>query len=84
MSTVRLPRPVSRMATSTALVTTVSSRSVGSTAASRAVVVPGSVPKEFPAGTFGVAAALIIGTRKASTDLKTSLNTALREYGIPG
>jgi 2,3,4,5-tetrahydropyridine-2-carboxylate N-succinyltransferase len=51
---------------------------------SRAVVVPGSVQKEFPAGTYGVAAALIIGSRKASTDLKTSLNTALREYGVPG
>ena len=47
-----------------------------------AVVVPGTRPKEFPAGTFQLACALIIGTRKESTDLRTSLNDALREYGI--
>jgi 2,3,4,5-tetrahydropyridine-2,6-dicarboxylate N-succinyltransferase len=48
----------------------------------RSIVVPGTRPKEFPAGVFQVACALIIGQRSASTDLKTSLNEALREYGI--
>ena len=49
----------------------------------RAVVVPGTRPKEFPAGMFQIACALIIGKRQASTDRKTSLNEALREFGIP-
>ena len=48
----------------------------------RAVVIPGSYTKEFPAGKFNVPCALIIGKRKASTDLKTSLNNALREYDV--
>jgi 2,3,4,5-tetrahydropyridine-2-carboxylate N-succinyltransferase len=48
----------------------------------RAVVVPGTRPKEFPAGTYHLSCALIIGHRSASTDLKTSLNEALREHGI--
>ena len=48
----------------------------------RSVVIPGSFPKQFPAGTFEVSCALIIGQRKASTDLKTSLNDALREFGV--
>ncbi len=48
----------------------------------RSVVVPGARPKEFPAGTFDLPAALIIGQRTASTDLKTSLNDALRSYGV--
>jgi 2,3,4,5-tetrahydropyridine-2,6-dicarboxylate N-succinyltransferase len=48
----------------------------------RSVVVPGTRPKEFPAGTYNLACALIIGHRSDSTDLKTSLNDALREYGI--
>ena len=48
----------------------------------RSVVVPGTRPKEFPAGTYHLACALIIGQRSASTDLKTSLNDALREFGI--
>jgi 2,3,4,5-tetrahydropyridine-2-carboxylate N-succinyltransferase len=48
------------------------------------VVVPGTRPKEFPAGTYEVACALIIGRRGAETDLKTSLNEVLREYGIGG
>ena len=48
----------------------------------RSVVVPGTRPKEFPAGTYHLACALIVGRRNASTDLKTSLNDALREYGI--
>ena len=48
----------------------------------RSVVIPGSFPKEFPAGTYQVSCALIIGKRKASTDKKVSLNEALREYGV--
>jgi 2,3,4,5-tetrahydropyridine-2-carboxylate N-succinyltransferase len=48
----------------------------------RAVVIPGTIPKQFPAGEYGVPCALIIGQRKASTDLKTSLNSALREYDV--
>ena len=49
----------------------------------RSVVIPGSYTKNFPAGEFNVPCALIIGTRKESTDKKTSLNEALREYDIP-
>ncbi|NOT33251.1 MAG: 2,3,4,5-tetrahydropyridine-2,6-dicarboxylate N-succinyltransferase [Candidatus Eisenbacteria bacterium] len=49
----------------------------------RAVVIPGTRPKEFPAGSFGVPCALIIGERRESTDRKTSLNEALREFGVP-
>jgi 2,3,4,5-tetrahydropyridine-2,6-dicarboxylate N-succinyltransferase len=48
----------------------------------QAVVIPGTFPKEFPAGTFGVPCALIIGTRTESTDRKTSLNAALRDYEV--
>jgi 2,3,4,5-tetrahydropyridine-2,6-dicarboxylate N-succinyltransferase len=48
----------------------------------RSIVVPGTRPKEFPAGTYHLACALIIGQRRESTDLKTSLNDALREHGI--
>jgi len=48
----------------------------------RSVVIPGSYTKEFSAGNFNVPCALIIGKRKASTDLKTSLNDALREYDV--
>ena len=48
----------------------------------RAVVVPGTRPKEFPAGTYHLSCALVIGYRNESTDLKTSLNDALREYGV--
>ena len=48
----------------------------------RSVVIPGSYIKSFPAGDFQVACALIIGSRKPSTDLKTSLNDALREYNV--
>ena len=47
-----------------------------------AVVIPGSYAKDFPAGSYHVNCALIIGKRKASTDMKTSLNDALREYQI--
>jgi 2,3,4,5-tetrahydropyridine-2,6-dicarboxylate N-succinyltransferase len=48
----------------------------------RSVVIPGTRPKEFPAGSYGVPAALIIGQRSTSTDLKTSLNDALRTHGV--
>ena len=48
----------------------------------RSVVIPGSYTKSFPAGEFQVPCALIIGKRKASTDLKTSLNDALRENDV--
>ncbi|NCT17822.1 MAG: 2,3,4,5-tetrahydropyridine-2,6-dicarboxylate N-succinyltransferase [Flavobacteriaceae bacterium CG_4_8_14_3_um_filter_34_10] len=48
----------------------------------RSVVIPGSYTKQFPAGEYQVPCALIIGKRKASTDKKTSLNDALREYGV--
>jgi 2,3,4,5-tetrahydropyridine-2-carboxylate N-succinyltransferase len=48
----------------------------------RSVVIPGTFKKKFPAGDFHVPAALIIGKRKASTDLKTSLNDALREFNL--
>jgi len=48
----------------------------------KSVVIPGSYTKEFPAGKFHVPCALIIGQRKESTDLKTSLNDALREHQI--
>ncbi|HET9327952.1 MAG TPA: 2,3,4,5-tetrahydropyridine-2,6-dicarboxylate N-succinyltransferase [Candidatus Eisenbacteria bacterium] len=49
----------------------------------RAVVIPGTAPKTFPSGTYGTPCALVIGERKPSTDLKTSLNQALREFGVP-
>jgi 2,3,4,5-tetrahydropyridine-2,6-dicarboxylate N-succinyltransferase len=48
----------------------------------RAVVIPGTMPKKFPGGEFGTPCALIIGQRKASTDQKTSLNQALREFEV--
>jgi len=48
----------------------------------RSVVIPGTVPKRFPAGEYGVPCALIIGQRKESTDKKTSLNDALREHSV--
>jgi 2,3,4,5-tetrahydropyridine-2,6-dicarboxylate N-succinyltransferase len=47
-----------------------------------AVVVPGSRPREFPAGTYQLQCALIIGWRSETTDLKLSLNETLREYGV--
>ena len=46
------------------------------------VVIPGSYEKEFPAGKYNVSCALIIGKRKESTDNKTSLNDALRDYEV--
>ena len=47
------------------------------------VVLPGTRPKEFPAGTYDLQCALIVGTRSASTDRKTSLNEALRTFEVP-
>jgi 2,3,4,5-tetrahydropyridine-2-carboxylate N-succinyltransferase len=49
---------------------------------SKSVVIPGTVPKEFNSGTFNVPCALIIGKRKESTNKKTSLNDALREFNV--
>ena len=49
----------------------------------RSVVIPGTIPKEFPSGTYQVPCALIIGRRKESTDKKTSLNDALRDNQLP-
>ena len=46
------------------------------------VVIPGSIPKEFPSGTYQVPCALIIGQRKESTDKKTTLNEALRDFQV--
>jgi 2,3,4,5-tetrahydropyridine-2,6-dicarboxylate N-succinyltransferase len=48
----------------------------------RAVVIPGTLPKRFPAGEFGTPCALIIGERTESTDKKTSLNSALRQFEV--
>ncbi len=48
----------------------------------RSVVIPGSYNKQYPAGQYQVPCALIIGKRKASTDKKTALNDALRDYGV--
>ncbi len=48
----------------------------------RSVVIPGTYQKKFSAGEFGVGCALIIGQRKPSTDLKTSLNDALRDFNV--
>ncbi len=48
----------------------------------RAVVIPGTLPKQFPAGTFGTPCALIIGERSANTDRKVSLESAIRDFGV--
>jgi 2,3,4,5-tetrahydropyridine-2-carboxylate N-succinyltransferase len=48
----------------------------------RSVVIPGTRPKKFPAGEYGVPCALIIGKRTESTDKKVSLNDALRDFGV--
>lgn len=49
----------------------------------RSVVIPGTRPKKFPAGEFGVPCALVVGQRSASTDRKVGLNAALRDFGVP-
>ncbi|MDQ2859100.1 MAG: 2,3,4,5-tetrahydropyridine-2,6-dicarboxylate N-succinyltransferase, partial [Candidatus Eremiobacteraeota bacterium] len=48
----------------------------------RSVVIPGTIPKTFPAGVYQVPCALVIGERRESTDRKTSLESAIRDYGI--
>ena len=48
----------------------------------RSVVVPGTSPKRFPAGTYDLPAALVIGQRSESTDLKVSLTDTLRSFGV--
>ncbi|MEG0789503.1 MAG: 2,3,4,5-tetrahydropyridine-2,6-dicarboxylate N-succinyltransferase [Alistipes sp.] len=48
----------------------------------RSVVIPGTYDRKFPSGVYGVPCALIIGQRKATTDTKTSLNEALRDFGV--
>jgi 2,3,4,5-tetrahydropyridine-2-carboxylate N-succinyltransferase len=48
----------------------------------RSVVIPGTMPKQFAGGEFQVTCALIVGQRRESTDRKTSLNQALRDYGV--
>ncbi|NQU32373.1 MAG: 2,3,4,5-tetrahydropyridine-2,6-dicarboxylate N-succinyltransferase, partial [Bacteroidetes bacterium] len=48
----------------------------------RSVVIPGTTTKKFPAGEYQVPCALIIGTRKETTNKKTSLNDALRDYNV--
>lgn len=50
----------------------------------RSVVIPGTRPRQFPGGEYGVACALIIGQRKESTDTKVGLNETLREFGVEG
>ena len=84
MSTRSGSRPVPRRSSRTARPSSPSIvRTSSSTAITpRSVVVPGTRPKEFPAGIYQLSCALIIGRRTESTDLKTSLNDALREYGI--
>lgn len=49
----------------------------------RSVVIPGTYPRHYPAGEYGVPCALIIGSRRESTDKKTSLNDALRDFDVP-
>ena len=49
---------------------------------SRSIVIPGTIPKTFPAGTYQVPCALVIGERTASTDRKTSLERAIRDHGL--
>lgn len=48
----------------------------------RSVVIPGTIPKSFPAGIYQVPCALVIGSRNATTDRKTSLESAIRDYGV--
>ena len=64
-------------------VTGESEKQLKGTIPARSVVIPGMRPRRFPAGEYLTPCALIIGTRKASTDRKTSLNSALRDFGVP-
>jgi 2,3,4,5-tetrahydropyridine-2-carboxylate N-succinyltransferase len=63
-------------------VTTAEGKTYSGVIPKNSVVIPGSFPKQYPAGTYNVNCALIIGQRKPSTDLKTSLNQALRDFNI--
>ena len=64
-------------------VTGADERSLKGRIPARSVVIPGMRPRKFPAGEYLVPCALIIGARKESTDRKTSLNAALRDFGVP-
>ena len=63
-------------------VTGASERLLKGSVPARSVVIPGMRPRKFPAGEYLTPCALIIGTRKESTDRKTSLNSALRDFGV--
>jgi 2,3,4,5-tetrahydropyridine-2-carboxylate N-succinyltransferase len=63
-------------------VTGTSERLLKGSVPARSVVIPGMRPRKFPAGEYLTPCALIIGTRKESTDRKTSLNSALRDFGV--
>ncbi len=67
---------------STKIIDTISGKEYRGYVPPRSVVIPGTYNREYPAGSFGVPCALIIGERKKSTELKTSLNDALREYDV--
>jgi 2,3,4,5-tetrahydropyridine-2-carboxylate N-succinyltransferase len=64
-------------------VTGASEKLLKGTIPARSVVIPGMRPRRFPAGEYLTPCALIIGSRTASTDRKTSLNSALRDFGVP-
>jgi 2,3,4,5-tetrahydropyridine-2-carboxylate N-succinyltransferase len=64
-------------------VTGPSEKALKGTIPARSVVIPGMRPRKFPAGEYLTPCALIIGTRTQSTDRKTSLNSALRDFGVP-
>jgi 2,3,4,5-tetrahydropyridine-2-carboxylate N-succinyltransferase len=64
-------------------VTGASERLIKGHVPARSVVIPGMRPRKFPAGEYLTPCALIIGTRKESTDKKTSLNSALRDLAVP-
>jgi len=64
-------------------VTSASEKLLKGTIPARSVVIPGMRPRRFPAGEYLTPCALIIGSRKESTDRKTSLNSALRDFGVP-
>jgi len=64
-------------------VTGPSEKTLKGTIPARSVVIPGMRPRKFPAGEYLTPCALIIGTRTQSTDRKTSLNSALRDFGVP-
>ncbi len=67
---------------STKVIDTITGKEYRGYVPERAVVIPGAYSREYPAGTYSVPCALIIGERKASTDMKTSLNDALRDNDV--